>query len=98
MAEVYAARLRSAGGLQKRFALKRMLPNLAEDEQFVTMFLDEARVASNISSPHVVSTLDLGRAADGSLYIIMDLVLGVTLSQILRTSARDGKMIPVDVA
>merc|ERR1711938_319550 len=44
------------------------------------MFLDEARLAANITSPHVVQTLELGRAEDdGALYIVMELVVGVTL-------------------
>ncbi|RLB48293.1 MAG: serine/threonine protein kinase, partial [Deltaproteobacteria bacterium] len=62
MAEVYAARVRGEAGFQKLVAVKRMLPQLADDEEFTTMFLDEARLAANISSPHCVSTLDLGRA------------------------------------
>ncbi|MEZ4249258.1 MAG: hypothetical protein R3B99_13605 [Polyangiales bacterium] len=44
------------------------------------MFLDEARLAANITSPHVVQTLELGRAEDDqALYIVMELVVGVTL-------------------
>ncbi len=46
-----------------------MLPHLTDDERFVTMFMDEGKLAANISSPHVVSTLDLGRADDGSLFL-----------------------------
>ncbi|HJK90463.1 MAG TPA: serine/threonine-protein kinase [Polyangiaceae bacterium LLY-WYZ-15_(1-7)] len=79
MAEVFAARLRGPHGFEKLVAVKRLLPSLADD-QFVTMFLDEARLAANITSPHVVQTLELGRAEDdGALYIVMELVVGVTL-------------------
>jgi len=79
MAEVFAARLRGPAGFQKLVAVKRLLPDLT-DEHFVTMFLDEARLAANITSPHVVQTLELGRADDdGALYIVMELVVGVTL-------------------
>ena len=98
MAEVYAARILGEGGFEKVVALKRMLPTLAEDERFVTMFLDEGRVSSNISSPNVVQTLDLGRAEDDSLYLVMELVVGVPLSKLLREVLRSGKHLPVPIA
>jgi serine/threonine-protein kinase len=85
MAEVHAARLTSEGGFQKLVALKRMHKHLAEDEQFVSMFLDEARLAANIVGPHVVGTIDLGRAGSGELYMVMELVVGASLSQLLRS-------------
>lgn len=97
MAEVYAARSRGEAGFQKLVALKRMLPHLTDDERFVTMFMDEGRLAANITSPHVVSTMDLGRADDGSLYLVMELVVGTTLSTLLRNAARAGGGIPIDI-
>jgi serine/threonine-protein kinase len=98
MAEVYVARLVGEGGFEKLVALKRMLPTLAEDEKFVGMFLDEGRVAANISSPHVVSTLDMGRADDDSLYLVMELVVGVSLSALLRVLSKAGESVPLDLA
>ncbi len=98
MAEVYAARVRGEAGFQKLVAVKRMLPQLADDDEFTNMFLDEARVAANISSPNCVSTIDLGRADDGSLYIVMELVVGVTLARLLKWSVKNRRPIPVHVA
>ncbi len=98
MAEVYAARVVGEGGFEKLVAVKRMLPTLAEDEEFVQMFLDEARVAANISNAHVVQTLDLGRDSTGALYIVMDLVVGVTLSRILKEAAKVRRAVPVGMA
>ena len=98
MAEVYAARIVGEGGFEKVVALKRMLPTLAEDERFVTMFLDEGRVAANISSPHVVQTLDLGRAEDDSLYLVMELVVGVPLARLLREVLRGGTHVDTNIA
>lgn len=83
MAEVFVARALGEGGFQKIVALKRMRPELAEDARFVTMFLDEGRLAANIASPHVVSTLDLGRAEDNSLYLVMELVTGTSLQALM---------------
>lgn len=98
MAEVYAARILGEGGFEKVVALKRMLPTLAEDDRFVTMFLDEGRVAANISSPNVVQTLDLGRAEDDSLYLVMELVVGVPLSRLLREVLKSGKHVETPIA
>lgn len=98
MAEVFAARLRGPAGFEKLVAVKRLLPELADDH-FVTMFLDEARLAAHISSPHVVQTLELGRADDdGALYIVMELVVGVTLYD-LAVAVIDGSLgaLPVPV-
>ena len=98
MAEVYVARLVGEGGFEKLVALKRMLPTLAEDERFVGMFLDEGRVAANISSPHVVATLDMGRAEDDSLFLVMELVVGVSLSALLKVITRAGERAPLPIA
>jgi len=98
MAEVYAARALGEAGFQKLVALKRMKPELAEDPRFVTMFLDEGRMAANISSPNVVATLDLGRAEDNSLFLVMELVTGVSLAALLGELTSRQKRIPVPIA
>ena len=95
---MYAARIVGEGGFQKVVALKRMLPTLAEDERFVTMFLDEGRLAANISSPNVVQTLDLGRADDDSLYLVMELVVGVPLGRLIRGALKDGSRLSPEVS
>lgn len=98
MAEVYAARVQGEAGFEKLVAVKRMLPTLADDEEFVTMFLDEAKLAANISSPYVVQTLDLGRDGDGALFIAMELIVGVTLSRIMKEAAKVRRAVPVPMA
>ena len=98
MAEVYAARIRGEAGFQKLVAVKRMLPHLSGDQRFVNMFLDEARLAASISSPHVVQTLDLGRAEDDSLYIVMELAVGVTLADVMRWHGDRGDLCDPGVA
>ena len=98
MAEVYAARVLGEAGFQKLVAVKRMLPTLADDPEFVAMFLDEARVAANIGSPNVVQTLDLGRDEEGALFIVMELVVGVPLSRVMREAAKVRRAVPVAMA
>src|SRR5262245_24373885 len=68
MAVVWAARQRGGLGFQKLVALKSMLPTLTDDPRVEEMFLAEARFASQIKHPHVVSVLDLGEQ-DGHLYL-----------------------------
>jgi serine/threonine-protein kinase len=79
MAEVFAARLRGEAGFDKLVAVKRMLPHLVGDDEFAERFFDEAKIAAALSSPHIVSTFDLGRTDDGAPFIVLDLVVGVTL-------------------
>ena len=98
MAEVYAARIRGEAGFEKLVAVKRMLPHLAEDPTFVAMFLDEAKLAANIVSPHVVQTLDLGRASDGSLYLSMELVVGLSLHALYQVALQRRERLPVPIA
>lgn len=98
MAEVYAGRVTGVGGFQKLVAIKRMLPGLAEDDRFVAMFMDEGRLAAHISSPNVISTLDLGRADDHTLYLVMELGVGVSLRTLMRNVAIQNRRIPSPVA
>ncbi|MEZ4253299.1 MAG: protein kinase [Polyangiales bacterium] len=86
MAEVWVARQRGGGRFQRPVALKRMLPHLREDEGFVAMFLDEGTLAGAISHPNVVATYDVGVDDENRPYLVMELVVGVSLSQMLRAS------------
>jgi serine/threonine-protein kinase len=98
MAEVYVACHRGEGDFLRVVAVKRMLRHLADEPGFVDMFLDEARLAASIRSPHVVQTLDVGRADDGSPFLVMELVVGVALSDLLTDTLRADTLIPVPVA
>jgi len=97
MAEVYVARALGEAGFEKLVAVKCMLNSVAQDDEFVNMFLDEGRIAANIDHPNVVSTVDLGRSDDGRLYIAMDLVVGVTVSRLLRNLVDSGEPFPPDL-
>lgn len=98
MAEVFVGRLRGAGGFEKPVAIKRMLPSLAEETRFVDMFLDEARIAAMITSPNVVPTLDVDTDDEGAPYIVMELVVGASLSQLQRGMTRQHLQVPIPVA
>jgi serine/threonine-protein kinase len=98
MATVYAARVLGEGAFQKPVALKLMLAHLARDEKFVAMFMDEAALAANIQSPHVVATYDLGREGEDTLYMALELVLGRTLRELGDAAEADPQAMPLDVA
>jgi eukaryotic-like serine/threonine-protein kinase len=93
MAELYLAK----DTRNERFViLKRILPYLAEEEEFVRMFLDEARIASVLHHPHVVEVFELGRL-DGSTFIAMEWVDGIDLRKILQKEQARGGVIPFGV-
>ncbi len=60
MAEVYLARRAGPHGFAKLVAVKRILPQLASDSDFVAMFVDEARVTARLAHPNIVQVFDFG--------------------------------------
>ncbi|MHB8419690.1 MAG: serine/threonine-protein kinase [Myxococcales bacterium] len=87
MAEVWRARERGSGEL---VAVKRILPAIAADHAFITMFLDEARVSVQLGHPGVVQIRDLGEI-DGNYFIAMEYVGGQSLRAILERERRRGE-------
>ncbi|MCZ7677781.1 MAG: serine/threonine protein kinase [Sandaracinaceae bacterium] len=83
MASVYLARVRGEAGFARLYAIKVLHPHLASDQQLVDMLLDEARIASRLHHPNVVSTVDVG-TSEGSTYLVMDYVDGPALDRLLR--------------
>ena len=97
MANVWLARFQGKHGFAKLVAVKTILPNIAEDEHFKQMFLDEARVAAHIEHPNVVQINDVGDHG-GVSYLVMDLIEGESLQGILKACDRQGKRLPLGVA
>lgn len=97
MAEVFAARYHAEAGFERIVAVKRMHPHLAEDGSFVERFLEEARMAARIASPHVVQTVDIGLDADRMPFLVMELVRGVSLSTLLSRSHTLAVPVPLPV-
>ncbi|MCZ7686367.1 MAG: hypothetical protein M5U28_49430 [Sandaracinaceae bacterium] len=62
MAEVFKAKTFGAEGFERLVAIKRILPHLVEDDDFVSMFIDEAKIAVRLQHPNIVGIHDLGRA------------------------------------
>lgn len=97
MARVHLARLSGPMGFGRTVAVKRLHDHLLEHPQFVAMFVDEARLASRVRHPNVVSILDV--VADGTqLLLVMDYVHAEPLSALLSLAHRRGARVPVPVA
>jgi len=97
MATVHYGRLRGPVGFARTVAIKRLHPELARDPEFVSMFLDEARLAARIRHPNVVQTLDVV-AEDGELFLIMEYVQGESLGRLRRSLAQEQQVIPHRIA
>jgi len=97
MAVVHLGRLLGPAGFSRTVAIKRLHRQFARDARFVSMFVDEARLAARIRHPNVVQTLDVV-ATRGELFLVMDYVQGESLSRLLRTARADDVMMPVGVA
>jgi serine/threonine-protein kinase len=96
MATVYLARLTGVGGFQRFVAMKRLHPHLANEAEFVEMFLDEARLAAGIHHPNVVPILEVGASPVG-YYLVMEYIEGDTLARMLARAAARGKRIPPSI-
>ena len=86
MAEVFLATRTGPGGFQKPLVIKRLLPALAADPDFVVMFTEEARLMARLSHANLISVFDYGEA-DGQHYLVMEWVDGATLAQVIARRA-----------
>ncbi|MFZ5444306.1 MAG: serine/threonine protein kinase [Myxococcota bacterium] len=82
---------------ERMVVLKRILPYLAEEAEFVRMFLDEARIAASLHHPNIVELYELGHL-DGSTFIAMEWVDGVDLRRLLQKEQEKGEVMPPGVA
>lgn len=97
MATVYLGRSRGLGDFERLFAIKMIHANLCEVPEFVSLFLNEARIAARIHHPHVVPVYDID-IEDERYYLSMDYVSGETLQLALKATWNEGLAFPIDVA
>jgi len=97
MAELFKAQQRGVQGFQKIVAIKRILPHFSDNEDFVTMFIDEAKLAAQLTHPNIVQIFDLGKAGS-SYYIAMEYVNGRDLRTLLRKVREYSLPFPEQVA
>src|ERR1051325_5711980 len=75
MAEVFRAKIVSSHGFEKTLVVKRILPHLAADRTFVSMFIDEAKLTAQLTHPKIVQVLDFGDVG-GQYFIALEYVAG----------------------
>ena len=97
MAEVFVAENAGIEGFKKQVAIKRVLPQLSKNEQFVAMFLDEARLSAHLSHSNVVSVFDIG-VGDDAYFIVMEYVDGADLKTVVEHHRKLGRTMPVEIA
>jgi len=93
MATVYLARLPGVGGFRRLVAIKQLHPHLANEQEFVEMFLDEARLAARIHHRNVVPIVEIGTSV-GGYYLVMEYIEGVTLARLLAQAAIHKQPVP----
>ncbi len=97
MAHVYVGRRHGAQGFQRLVAIKRMRSHLLQNADMSAQFADEARIASLIQHPNVVSIHDV-HEEKGELVLVMDYIDGVSLADLLKELSRRQQKVGVDVA
>lgn len=96
MAAVHRATVDIGGGVIREVALKRLLPQLADDKKLVEDFIREARIAAQLDHPNIVRILELGRS-QGVYFIAMELVQGQSLLQLMKLSILARQQAPIGV-
>jgi serine/threonine-protein kinase len=97
MATVHLGRVVGAAGFARKVAIKRLHPQFARDPEFVSMLIDEARLAARVLHPNVVSTLDVVNEGR-ELFLVMEYVAGCSLSTLLESVRASNQRIPPAVA
>ena len=88
MAEVYRGRAVGEGGFEKLVAIKRIVPQMARDERFVSMMVQEARIQAGLSHRNIVQIHDLGISDEGEYFIVLEYVDGRDLGALMATMAK----------
>ncbi len=97
MAEVFKAKSFGVQGFQKIIAIKRILPSLGRDEDFITMFIDEAKIAGQLAHANIGQIHELGQV-DGAHFIAMEYIWGRDLLQLQNRFKKRGKRISMSAA
>lgn len=97
MAAVYVARAKGVAGFERLVAIKVLHPHLAYEEEFISMFLDEARLAARIRHPNVVPTLDISDTEGDGFFLVMEYIEGDHFGTLLGAAAKAGERLPTPV-
>jgi len=97
MAEIYKAKRKGVKGFEKIIAIKKILSGYGEDDRYIEMFVDEAKIAAELTHPNIVQIYDLGKK-DDYYFIAMEYIQGRDLRLILRKLKEQDKTIPEEIS
>ncbi|MBK6578511.1 MAG: serine/threonine protein kinase [Sandaracinaceae bacterium] len=97
MAEVFKAKAFGVEGFERLVAVKRILPSIAEDQEFITMFIDEAKIAVQLSHANICQIFDLGKVGD-SFFIAMEFCAGKDVRAIFDRGRKLKETVPIPMA
>ncbi|HMF41778.1 MAG TPA: protein kinase [Polyangia bacterium] len=97
MAEVFRAKITSSHGFEKILVVKRILPHLAADPNFVSMFIDEAKLTAQLTHPKIVQVLDFGEVR-GQYFTALEYIDGFDALGLLRVAAQKRVHVPRPLA
>jgi serine/threonine protein kinase len=97
MATVHLGRAVGVGGFERLVAIKIMHPHIAEEPEFVSMFLDEARLAARIRHPNVVATIDVQESETDGLFLVMEYIEGPSLKSLRQGVWSEGEQVPLAI-
>jgi serine/threonine protein kinase len=97
MAEVFKAKSFGEAGFERLVAVKRILPSIAEDQEFIAMFVDEAKLAVQLTHPNIAQIFELGKVAE-TYFIALEYVGGKDLRAIFERAKKRGETVPVPMA
>lgn len=97
MAEIFRAKMYGAHGFEKELAIKKILPHLTDDKEFVEMFIDEAKIMVGLVHGNIVQVYDLGEI-EGQYFIGMEFVQGKDLLDVLARCAEQQLKLPLKLS
>src|SRR5688572_8613324 len=97
MARVYLARVSGVGGFERHVVLKTVRPERIEDQSYVTMFLDEARVVATLHHQHIAQVYEIGVADDGTYFLAMEYLHGETARAVLEHARVQAMRLPLEL-
>ncbi|NMC72300.1 MAG: serine/threonine protein kinase, partial [Myxococcales bacterium] len=97
MAEVFKAKTEGVEGFERLVAVKRILPSIAEDEEFIKMFIDEAKIAVQLTHQNIAQIIDLGKVGD-AYFIAMEYIHGRDLRATYDRAKKKGEILPLPMS
>lgn len=97
MAEIFRAQYEAAAGVTKQVVVKKILPGYADNDRFVQMFIDEARITVRLSHGNIAQVFDFGEV-DGEYFLAMEFIHGQAMSTVQERAEEMSLSIPIPIA